>query len=1021
MNRLYRKWLILIITLIMASPGIAQTGKFVFTNYSLANGLPDNYIQTILQDSRGYIWLGTREGLSRFDGHEFRNFFAESGNPYSLPGNSVTHLYEYSKNQLLFLADGRIGLMNTLTKKFSRPAFAQKNVYYKITTDQKGNYGLCRTDTAFIMNNSLGLTDTLLPPLKLKSQVVEVYWLSARYLLTGSQREYYIYDRQTHNYQPYLEEKDMRSRQPLYVFQYYDSTDQSFYFSNFYEGLFRYNKQGQLLHNWKQDHSSTGLENSNISFMKKMNDSIFWLGTFGGGLHILNKKNNQVEKLINDKEDPGSLAGNNVVLHYHSRDNNEWLATDKGVSKLNNTVNNIKSWKQDFAGYTKTENNNLLNIVKGKNGLIYTGVYGTDNIFSIDPASNQVRALHSVHIPPLWCLNTIEDKLVLSGSGTRISTYDPSTGKFNVSDFLKPYFPTAELVLLVFKSQHGDTWYSGNNGGGFVRVEAGTGKVHHYTKDGPRGKFTISYYSSFAETKNGDIWFGVNKSNKLLCWHRDKDQFSEHSLTNMNGANGFFFTGISDMRTDHLDNIWIAFDGSGLARYDWKTNNLMHFSIENGLPSNYLYSLQFDHRNRLWIGTTKGLSCYQAEKNKFISFTREDGLPDDLFYERCTFFDSTTHQLWIGTTNTLMRFDPDSLLAIYKKDIPIYMDDISINGKAFQPAIANSWTLSPTENNIQFHFNGVDINNGNDIEYSYQLEGADPGWIENNSATTASYANLAPGDYQFRVRARHRGDTEWSILTTPLDFTIATPWHKTGWFRIIFIAGLAFIITWIIRDFYRRKLEKEKAILENEQAIERERTRMARELHDGLGSMLSGIKHSFNAMQNQLELDTQQQINFNSNIDKLNESIRELRNIAHSMASDSMLKYGLENSLKDFCKNLNQPGGLKIRFTSVGTSDLKLKEEKAFHLFRIVQELIQNIIKHASATEALVQLSTNGNFIHITVEDNGKGFDPRMPGNHSGIGLKNVEARVKLLKGKSDFQSSAKRGTSVMIEVPVNG
>lgn len=231
--------------------------------------------------------------------------------------------------------------------------------------------------------------------------------------------------------------------------------------------------------------------------------------------------------------------------------------------------------------------------------------------------------------------------------------------------------------------------------------------------------------------------------------------------------------------------------------------------------------------------------------------------------------------------------------------------------------------------------------------------------------------------------------------------------------------ALISLMVFLIRDYYRRKLEKQKIMLENEQAIERERTRMARELHDGLGSMLSGIKHSFNALQNQLPLDDKQQTKFDYNIEKLNESIVELRNISHSMASDALLKYGLENSLKDYCTNLGSPDGLQINFTAVNTTGLFLQEDKAFHVFRIVQELLQNVIKHAAAKNVIVQMSCNEKTLYITVEDDGKGFDTKNTQQEKGIGLRNIETRIKLVKGKIDIQTSG-AGTSVMMEIPMD-
>jgi signal transduction histidine kinase len=192
---------------------------------------------------------------------------------------------------------------------------------------------------------------------------------------------------------------------------------------------------------------------------------------------------------------------------------------------------------------------------------------------------------------------------------------------------------------------------------------------------------------------------------------------------------------------------------------------------------------------------------------------------------------------------------------------------------------------------------------------------------------------------------------------------------------------------------------------------------MARELHDGLGSMLSGIKHSFSAMKNDMDLNESQQTLFHSNIDKLNESIKELRNISHSIASDNLQHNGLVNSLKDYCNTVTQPGVLNIAFSALDTENMLLTEEQAFHVFRIVQELINNIIKHSGAANAIVQVSCNSNRMYVTVEDNGKGFVLEEGLKNKGMGLKNIESRIKILKGKMDYRTKTNEGTSVLMEI----
>jgi signal transduction histidine kinase len=310
----------------------------------------------------------------------------------------------------------------------------------------------------------------------------------------------------------------------------------------------------------------------------------------------------------------------------------------------------------------------------------------------------------------------------------------------------------------------------------------------------------------------------------------------------------------------------------------------------------------------------------------------------------------------------------------------------------------------------------LDPGGGKGIEYSYQLTGADKDWVSNNS-TIASYNSLGPGDYTFMVRARYKGDTEWMILQEPFKFTIQTPWYLTWWFRIT-VAATIIALSWLfIRTYYRNKFLRHKALMEKEIAIEQERTKMARELHDGLGSMLSGIKHSFSAMTKDFELSDKQKLLFHANLDKLNESIKELRNISHNMASDALLKYGLENSLRDYCNNATLNSGIPVSFTALDTKDLSINEEKSVHIFRIIQELLQNIIKHAEAKNVIVQISNNNKQLYITVEDDGKGFDMELK-QRNGIGLKNIETRIKMLKGELDYRTAPGKGTSVLMTIP---
>ncbi|MBS1567714.1 MAG: hypothetical protein JST39_25245, partial [Bacteroidetes bacterium] len=559
-----------------------------------------------------------------------------------------------------------------------------------------------------------------------------------------------------------------------------------------------------------------------------------------------------------DKSTPGDpiLTLNGALCCYNDHQQNLWIGHMAGASRLNASAAQVKSWSTEFR--FSSAQPALLNVVKGADGCIYQSVFGAPWCYKINPATNAVTALDSRQLPPLWCVNRLGNEIVFAGGSTTITNYDPVGGRYRQSDFLKTYFPKSEIVILALKQRNGDEWYSGNIGGGLVRISAGDGNIHHYKKDGPRGHFSISYYVCHGEDANGDLWLGVNKSSRLLHWERRRDTMTEIVFDTVKGA-GKAFAGIQDITMDSAGNVWVAFDGAGVLCYAPSSNTARAYDMRDGLPTNYVNGLLFDDKNRLWMATSKGLSCLLVSENRCLTYTIDDGLPEDEFVDRCLFFDTAAHKLWACSKTTLMSFEPDRLLSMSRRKVPVYIDEIMLNGKKLAVDTSGELQFRPTQNNLQFYFIGVDFNNGKSIEYSYRLSGADEDWIYNDHITTASYANLGPGNYSFLVRARHKGETAWSVAAKPFAFTILKPWFKTWWFRALLIALAATGLILLVRRYLSRQLEKQKIIMEKELAIEQERTRMARELHDGLGSMLSGVKHSFSAMQQRLDLTESQQ------------------------------------------------------------------------------------------------------------------------------------------------------------------
>lgn len=247
----------------------------------------------------------------------------------------------------------------------------------------------------------------------------------------------------------------------------------------------------------------------------------------------------------------------------------------------------------------------------------------------------------------------------------------------------------------------------------------------------------------------------------------------------------------------------------------------------------------------------------------------------------------------------------------------------------------------------------------------------------------------------------------------------------TGILAVILISVLAYRNNKQYQKLQQRRIQE----LETEQQLsaaeavmkgeEQERTRLAKDLHDGLGGMLSGIKFSFQHMKENLVMTPENQQAFERSVDMLDSSISELRRVAHNMMPEVLLKFGLDKALQDFCNDINRSGVVHISYQSLNLEGKTIAQTTAINLYRIVQELISNILRHAAAREAIVQISYEETGMTLTVEDDGKGFNADDPANQAGAGWLNIRSRIGYMKGKLDIRSTPGKGTSVQIEVPV--
>ncbi len=289
---------------------------------------------------------------------------------------------------------------------------------------------------------------------------------------------------------------------------------------------------------------------------------------------------------------------------------------------------------------------------------------------------------------------------------------------------------------------------------------------------------------------------------------------------------------------------------------------------------------------------------------------------------------------------------------------------------------------------------------------------------------------IASLETRFKVQNK---DNEIKMLTDEKKIQEFSLRQKNTLNYILIGGSVALLVILVLgyRNYkHRQKLQQQRiAELETQQQLTateavlkgeaQERTRLAKDLHDGLGGMLSGIKYSLNTMKENLIMTPENAQAFARSIDMLDSSIQEMRRVAHNMMPEALVKFGLDTALRDFCLHISQSGALAVSYQSMGLSNIQLEQTVSVTIYRIVQELINNTIKHAAAKTAIVQLSVSGQTLSVTVEDDGKGFDITTLQKSEGIGWSNIENRINFLNGKLDIQSANNKGTSVLIELPL--
>lgn len=446
----------------------------------------------------------------------------------------------------------------------------------------------------------------------------------------------------------------------------------------------------------------------------------------------------------------------------------------------------------------------------------------------------------------------------------------------------------------------------------------------------------------------------------------------------------------------------------GLFRYNINTHT------RNSLYNGCVYSLEIDDHGHAWFGTDKGLM--KLSDDVVSQYILEDGIQGLEFNTNGSIKDSQGNLYFAGINGT-NYFNPDSIRP-YEDGYEVIVSEIKINNSTYTSQDENDFKqldLSHDENSIEISIVPRGGYRTDTYNYQYYIKGAGGKWIDNDNSTRIS-TTLAPGKYEIGVSARKVFDDN-AVKSALLSINISKPWWQSWPFYIVSSLLVLGLINYLIQQKQKRKYLKKKHEWNLKHELQEERLRISRDLHDNIGSQLTYMVSSLDNLRYHKTLDDVAL----SKIDNVNEfgrqTIEELRNTIWTLKKDKTTLGELESRLSAYINRCNRHLDVeRIRYQgNYQLEDQSISSANAIHIFRIVQEAMQNAIKHTDKGEIVVSLSTKSNYLSILIKDSGKGFSAE---NKHGYGLNTIRDRAKMMKADLDIQSD-QNGTMVQVDFPL--
>lgn len=860
--------ILLLLLFIFSIDLYSQKEDIQFEHLSMKDGLSMNPVMAIIQDSRGFLWFGTQDGLNKFDGYSFKVYKTIDEDSTSISDNFITALCTDKNNKLW------IGTLNGLNlydpsngtfKRFTQTSynFPSKKIYC-LYADPSGliwvgtESGIALFDPALMEFVSLKDNFPYMSVLEQKTVLCIYKDHGGNYWFGTSSGLVQFDPSQTRLRNHFSNAENSGTLSNNIVLSIYEDSKKNLWFGTL-DGLNRYDaKNNVFIHQFfkqNQDELTSTKKNNAVAGVNiysivnnyggntircvlEDSDGWLWVGT-DMELIIFNPSTGRFINYKKDLIDPTGINDHFIRSMYMDNSSNLWVGTlGNGLNKVNLKPKKFTHYQKKINNPQSLSENYVRSICEDDNGKLWVGTL-VGGLNQFDPVSqnfvhykkSESQSANSINDNNVWTI--CYDKSINSlwiGTNNGLDLLDLQTNKFKhyLHNDNDPASISDNTIRNVFIDSKGQLWCGTENG--LNLFDRKTEKFKYYNKF--NSVISNNTVWKIAEDKNGKLWLATNDGLNML----DPISGKFEIFRRVNGdTSSLSQNGVRTVYIEASGMIWVGTQ-NGLNKLDPNTMKFTRYDERDGLPNSFIYGITEDTKGHLWISTNKGISEFD-KKRTFKNYDIYDGLQDFEFNTNAC-YRAKNGDMYFGGPNGFNRFNPSSLQrnSIVPKVVitGLKIMDKSLNN-ALDVSEVRELTLKYNENIIYIEFAALDFTNPSRNRYIYKMEGFNKEWVDAANARSITYTNLDPGDYTFMVKGSN-ADGIWNETPTTLRITILPPFWKTWWFYLLstitLILCLFFYIHQRTRNLLRTKMILEETVKNRTAEVEMQKSELSQKNKD---------------------------------------------------------------------------------------------------------------------------------------------------------------------------------------------